>query len=190
MKHFLLIMLATCGPLGMSFATAWSSEPPRPNIVVILADDMGFSDIGCYGSEIKTPNLDKLAAGGLRFTQFYNTGRCCPTRAALLTGLYSHQAGVGHMTYANAGPSPPGYIGHLNHRCLTIAEALAPAGYHTLMAGKWHVGGEAGMRPVGSEAGMWPVNRGFEHYYGIIGGAANYFRPGDGRWGPLALDHR
>ncbi|MCE9545787.1 MAG: arylsulfatase [Planctomycetia bacterium] len=181
MKHLLLIMLATCGPLGMSFATAWSSEPPRPNIVVILADDMGFSDIGCYGSEIMTPNLDKLAAGGLRFTQFYNTGRCCPTRAALLTGLYSHQAGVGHMTDTKAGKSLPGYVGHLNHRCLTIAEALAPAGYHTLMAGKWHVGGDDG---------MWPVDRGFDHYYGIIGGAANYFRPGTGRWGPLALDHK
>src|ERR1700742_1331982 len=72
--------------------------PARPNIIVIMVDDMGFSDLGCYGSEIPTPTLDKLAATGLRFTQFYNTGRCCPSRASILTGLYPHEAGVGHMT--------------------------------------------------------------------------------------------
>src|SRR2546427_11692565 len=88
----LILCLITCTLALIAAATA------RPNIAVILVDDMGFSDIGCYGSEIPTPNLDQLAANGLRFTQFYNTGRCCPTRAALLTGLYSHQAGVGHMT--------------------------------------------------------------------------------------------
>ena len=116
----------------------------QPNIVVILVDDMGFSDLGCYGSEIPTPNLDALAANGVRFTQFYNTARCCPTRAALLTGLYSHQAGVGHMT--NDG-GQPGYIGHLNDSCVTIAEALKPAGYFTAMTGKWHVGQQAGVAP-------------------------------------------
>ena len=104
----------------------WAADaPPRPNIVVILVDDMGFSDIGCYGSEIPTPNLDKLAAGGLRFTQFYNTGRCCPTRASLLTGLYPHQAGVGHMT-EDRGDA--GYRGRLNDRCVTIAEVLRGGG--------------------------------------------------------------
>ena len=97
---------------------------------------MGFSDIGCYGSEIPTPNLDKLAAGGLRFTQFYNTGRCCPTRASLLTGLYPHQAGVGHMTEDRG---EHGYRGDLNDRCVTIAEVLRSAGYRTAMTGKWHV---------------------------------------------------
>src|SRR5664279_4344871 len=91
----------------------------RPNIVLILADDLGFSDLGCYGSEIPTPNLDRLAASGLRFTQFYNTGRCCPTRASVLTGLYPHQAGVGHMTEDDG---VPGYRGRLNDRCVTIAE--------------------------------------------------------------------
>ncbi len=122
----------------------------RPNIVVVLVDDMGFSDIGCYGGEISTPNLDKLAQGGVRFTQFHNTARCCPTRAALLTGLYPHQAGVGHMTeerFGADGKPLPGYSGRLNDRCVTIAEALKPAGYFTAMTGKWHVGQNHGVTP-------------------------------------------
>ena len=108
----------------------------RPNIVLILVDDMGYSDIGCYGGEVQTPNIDALAAGGLRFTQFYNTGRCCPTRASLLTGLYPHQAGMGWMT-TDLGHD--GYRGALNLSCRTIAEVLRTAGYSTYMAGKWHV---------------------------------------------------
>ncbi len=118
----------------------------KPNIIVVLVDDMGFSDIGCYGSEIPTPNLDALAAGGLRFTQFYNTGRCCPTRAALLTGVYSHQAGVGHMV---EDKGVPGYRGRLNDQCATFAEVLKPAGYFTAMTGKWHVGQNSGVTPWG-----------------------------------------
>src|SRR5579859_700934 len=121
---------------GMILAAA----PLKPNIIVILVDDMGFSDIGCFGSEIPTPNLDKLAATGLRFTQFYNTGRCCPSRAALLTGLYSHEAGVGHMLDDD---KVPGYRGRLNDNCVTIAEVLGGAGYFTAMTGKWHVGQQA-----------------------------------------------
>ena len=117
-----------------------------PNIVVILVDDMGFSDIGCFGSEIPTPNLDALAANGLRFTQFYNTGRCCPSRAALLTGLYSHEAGVGLMV---EDKGLPGYSGRLNDQCVTIAEVLKPAGYFTAMSGKWHVGQNHGVTPWG-----------------------------------------
>jgi arylsulfatase len=128
-----------------------------------MADDMGFSDIGCYGGEIHTPNLDRLAGGGLRFTQFYNAARCCPTRASLLTGLYPHQAGIGHMI-DNKGY--PAYQGYLNERCVTIAEALKLGGYRTMMSGKWHVGEE---RP------HWPVDRGFDKYYGLISGGANYF---------------
>ena len=135
----------------------------RPNIVLVMVDDMGFSDIGCYGGEINTPNLDRLAAGGLRFTQFYNTARCCPTRASLLTGLYPHQAGVGHMVDNKGYPS---YQGYLNDRCVTIAEGLKPAGYRTLMSGKWRVGES---RP------HWPVDRGFDRYYGLVSGGANYF---------------
>src|SRR6478672_3296104 len=107
--------------LALFLLTAAQESPSRPNIIILLADDMGFSDIGCYGSEIATPNLDRLAAGGLRFTQFYNTARCCPTRASLLTGLYPHQAGVGHMV---EDKSRPGYRGFLNDRCVTLAEAL------------------------------------------------------------------
>ena len=132
-----------------------------------MADDMGFSDLGCYGSEIHTPNIDRLAAEGLRFTQFYNAARCCPTRASLLTGLYPHQAGVGGMTDPRGDVNPPGpYQGYLNDNCVTIAEVLKAAGYTTLMAGKWHVGET---RP------HWPVDRGFDRYYGLISGAANYF---------------
>ena len=136
----------------------------RPNIVLIMADDMGFSDIGSYGGEISTPNLDALAANGLRFRQFYNAARCCPTRASLLTGLYSHQAGVGHMVGDYGHPS---YQGRLNDRCVTIAEVLKEAGYTTLMSGKWHVGES---RP------HWPVDRGFDEYFGLISGGSNYFK--------------
>ncbi|MGH9627623.1 MAG: arylsulfatase, partial [Bryobacteraceae bacterium] len=141
----------------------------RPNIIVIMADDMGFSDLGCYGSEIRTPNLDGLAREGLRFTHFLNTARCCPTRAALLTGLYNHQAGVGHMIRDRGLPA---YQGYLNEHCVTIAEALRAGGYRTAMAGKWHVGEE---RP------HWPTQRGFERYFGLISGGSNYFRLDPGR---------
>jgi arylsulfatase A-like enzyme len=143
----------------------------RPNIVLILADDLGYSDIGCYGSEIKTPNLDKLAAKGLRFTNFFNTARCCPSRAALLTGLYSHQAGVGHMT---ENSKQPGYEGQLNRNCVTIAEVLRRFAYRCYMIGKWHLS-----RPENTKKAneTWPLGRGFDRYYGLLPGAANYFRP-------------
>ncbi len=144
-------------------------ESRRPNIVIVLADDMGYSDLGCYGSEIATPNIDRLAAGGLRFTQFYNAARCCPSRASLLTGLYPHQAGVGHMV---ADRKTPSYQGYLNDRCVTLAEALRPQGYQTLMVGKWHVGNE---RP------HWPVDRGFEHSVALIGSGRHYFMVPKGR---------
>jgi len=112
------------------------SRAGRPDIIVIMADDMGWSDIGCFGGEIETPNLDELAAGGVRLSQFYNTARCCPTRASLLTGLYAHQAGVGHMVYDGGSP---GYRGELSPTTATIAEHLTAAGYRTYMSGKWHV---------------------------------------------------
>jgi arylsulfatase A-like enzyme len=150
----------------------------RPNVVVILVDDMGFSDIGCYGSEIRTPHLDALAAGGVRLTQFYNGARCCPTRASLLTGLYPHQAGIGHMV--NDLGAPP-YQGYLNDRCVTIAEALRPAGYRTLMSGKWHVGGRYEVPPETWHAGQpghpTPLQRGFDHHFGTMAGAGSYFNP-------------
>src|SRR5262245_58482837 len=108
-------LLVSAALLVMCSPTRGADAPrsPRPNIVIILSDDMGYSDLGCYGGEINTPNLDALAAGGVRFTQFYNTARCCPTRASLLTGLYPHQAGVGHMM-DDKGEQFPGYRGNLN----------------------------------------------------------------------------
>jgi len=140
-----------------------SAPDDRPNIIVIMADDMGFSDIGCYGGEIRTPNIDRLAANGLRFRQFYNTGRCCPTRAALLTGLYPHQAGIGDMTRDDHLPA---YRGRLNDACVTIGEVLRTAGYRTLMTGKWH---------VGSKRPHWPVDRGFDRSYCVPQGGGIYF---------------
>ncbi len=176
MHHLLLASL-----LLMAAGTALAADAPtRPNIAVILVDDMGFSDIGCYGSEIPTPNLDKLAAGGLRFTQFYNTARCCPTRACLLTGLYSHQAGVGHMTEDRG---EDGYRGDLNNHCVTIAEVLRTAGYRTAMTGKWHVT-KFVSPPNDAQKFNWPLQRGFEHYFGIIQDGADYFQPN-----PLTLEN-
>lgn len=151
--------------------SAWAGAAPRPNILIILSDDMGWSDIGCYGSEIKTPNLDALAAKGLRFTQFYNNARCCPTRASLLTGLYPHSAGVGHMT---GNDHRPGYQGELNQQCVTIAEAVRPAGYRTYAVGKWHVVRD--IKPDGPKYD-WPMQRGFDKFYGTITGGGSFYDP-------------
>jgi arylsulfatase len=142
-----------------------------PNIVLIMSDDMGFSDIGCYGSEINTPNLDRLAGRGLRFTQFYNMARCCPTRAALLTGVYPHQASIGLMTGNN---NLPGYRGDLGRNVLTIAEALDTAGYRAYMSGKWHV--TRFISPDGPKDN-WPLQRGFDRFYGTIIGAGSFYDP-------------
>jgi arylsulfatase A-like enzyme len=146
-------------------SNAETKAAQRPNVILIMADDLGFSDIGAYGSEISTPNLNRLAESGIRFSNFYNTPRCCPSRAALLTGLYSHQAGIGHMV---GDYHEPGYRGFLNDQCVTIAEVVKQNGYHPLMVGKWHVGEK---RP------HWPLDRGFEHYFGLIAGSDNYFKP-------------
>ncbi|WP_346863957.1 arylsulfatase [uncultured Draconibacterium sp.] len=150
------------------------TEPNRPNIILILSDDMGYSDLGCYGGEVETPNLDALAANGLRFTQFYNGARCCPTRASLMTGCYPHQTGIGHMTNTPNNLTQhdlaiPEYRGFLNQNCVTIAEVLKDAGYSTLMTGKWHLGI--------SDQSKWPLQRGFDKFYGLIPGASNFFKP-------------
>jgi arylsulfatase A-like enzyme len=145
----------------------------KPNVIIILSDDMGWSDLGCYGGEIATPNLDALAAGGVRFTQFYNTARCCPTRASLLTGLYPHQAGIGHMM---GDYGVDGYRGDLNRRSITLAEAVKPAGYRSYAVGKWHVTpGDTAARLVNQK--NWPLQRGFDRYYGTIHGAGSYWDP-------------
>ncbi len=143
----------------------------QPNIILIMADDMGYSDIGCYGGEINTPNLNRLAAGGVRFTQFYNTARCCPTRASLMSGLYQHQAGVGHMMNDKGYDS---YRGELSNRCVTIAEVLKTAGYSTYMSGKWHV--TKSVKPDGDKHN-WPRQRGFDRFFGTIHGAGSFYDP-------------
>lgn len=158
-------------PAAASPATSKTSR--KPNIIVILSDDMGYSDVGCYGGEIQTPNLDRLAAEGLRFTQFYNTGRCCPTRASLLTGLHPHQAGIGHMMEDR---NLEGYRGDLNQRCITIAEALKPAGYRSYAAGKWHVTPGHSSEALRNQQN-WPLQRGFDRYYGTIHGAGSFWDP-------------
>ena len=141
----------------------------KPNIVLILADDMGYSDIGCYGGEIDTPNLNKLAKNGIRFTHFYNTARCSPSRASLLTGLHPHQTGIGILT---DNDSPEGYAGDLNKHCITIAELLKENGYRTYLSGKWHMS-----TSMFNVSDSWPNQRGFEHFYGTIIGAGSYFYP-------------
>ena len=144
----------------------------KPNVILILADDMGYSDIGCYGGEIETPNLDSLAQQGIRYSHFYNGARSCPTRAALMTGLYAHQAGIGWMT--NAHESINGaYEGDLSKNALTIGEYLKQDNYKTYMIGKWHL---TSYRKVNHKVkDNWPLQRGFDEFYGIVGGAANYF---------------
>lgn len=140
-----------------------------PNILIILNDDMGFSDIGCYGGEIQTPNLDRLAANGLRYSQFYNTARCSPSRASLLTGLHPHQTGIGILTYSTG---PEGYSGNLNESCVTIAEVLRENGYSTYLSGKWHVAGN-----LTEPTDAWPLQRGFDRFYGTIIGAGSFYNP-------------
>jgi arylsulfatase A-like enzyme len=146
----------------------------RPNIIVILADDMGFSDLGCFGSEIATPNLDKLAAEGMILNNFYNCGRCCPSRASLLTGLYPHQAGVGDMLQAKG--NTPAYQGYLSDSCVTIAQLLKASGYHTITSGKWHVG----VKPS-----ALANNRGFDKSFTMLNNGSSYYKNG-----PLYNDGR
>ena len=151
----------------------FGQQSKRPNIVLILADDMGFSDLPSYGGEVQTPNLNKLASKGLKFKQFYNVARCCPTRASLMTGLYPHQAGMGWMAAADLGT--PSYQGNLNNTSVTIAEVMKTAGYSTYMTGKWHLTNER--KIAGRVTDNWPIQRGFDRYFGIIPGGANYFTP-------------
>lgn len=140
--------------LACAAGSVRAAEPP--NVVLILADDLGYSDLGCYGGEIDTPNIDALARGGARFTQFYTSARCCPTRASLMTGLYPSQAGIADFTTPQPAPKlGPGYLGRLRDDCVTLAEVLKPAGYACYYVGKWHMHPETG-----------PVRRGFDEFYG------------------------
>lgn len=143
----------------------------QPNIVVIMADDMGFSDLGCYGSEIQTPNLDELAGAGVLFTDFYSASRCCPSRASVLTGLYPHQAGVGAMTdKAASNKAIPSYQGSLRSDSVTLGEVMALNGYYTIASGKWHVGDATPEER--------PEHRGFDRSFFTPGGAGSYYTMG------------
>lgn len=190
LKNKLRILVISFLSIGVLHqAVAQRQKDQSPNIVLILADDLGFSDIGCYGAEINTPNLDKLASGGIRFSQFYNASRCCPTRAALLTGLYNHKAGIGDMS---TDQHLPGYRGFLKENTVTIAEVLKTAGYQTGMVGKWHLSNTPAL-PSKEDHLLWlahqkkekyfapveqyPVNRGFDKYYGNIWGVVDFFDP-------------
>ena len=185
---FIALLLVGCNSTKKEQKNA-SEKDGRPNIILILADDLGYSDLGCYGGEINTPNLDHLAENGVRFTQFYNTSRCCPSRASLLTGLYNHEAGIGEMT---TDRNLPGYRGHITENAVTLAEVLKSSGYHTAMSGKWHVSNtvvqetpEAQLNwlnhqeshPLFSPVEQYPTGRGFEKYYGNIWGVVDFFDP-------------
>ncbi len=162
MKRKIVYLILIAGWLTALSADAQKKQD-RPNIILIMADDMGYSDLACYGSEVNTPNLDRLAAGGIRFTEFYNNSICAPTRASLITGQYPHKAGVG---YFDVDLGLPAYQGFLNRESLTFGEVLRSAGYSTLLSGKWH---------VGKDSLAWPNQRGFDKFYGVLGGGANYF---------------
>ena len=158
--------------LAASVAQVQAQAPGRPHIVLIMCDDMGFSDLGCYGSEINTPHIDSLARAGVRFTQFKNTGRSCPSRASLLTGRYQHTVGMGWMTAVDE--HRPGYRGQITDTVPTIAEVMRANGYRTYMSGKWHVTlDEHFDRPDGS----YPTQRGFDEYYGCLSGGGSYYTP-------------
>lgn len=174
---FLVPLISTCLASDPELV-AHENQPPgtagqRPNIVLIMADDMGFSDIGAFGGEIPTPNIDRLAGNGVRFSSFYNMARCYPTRASLMTGLHPHQTGIGGATNSPRGLIGDhgvfGYRGFLNRNSVTMAEVLGEAGYHTYLAGKWHLGYHTPDR--------WPLQRGFERFYGAIAGATSYLKP-------------
>ncbi|MDF2961499.1 MAG: arylsulfatase [Paenibacillus sp.] len=143
--------------------------PKKPNIVVILCDDMGYSDLGCYGGEIDTPNLNRLASEGVRFTQFYSSPRCAPSRASLLTGLHPHQTGIGILTYDDG---PEGYPGNLNKNCVTMAEVLKDSGYRTYLSGKWHLA-----KDTVNAGDTWPLQRGFDRFFGTLAGSGSFYQP-------------
>lgn len=155
-----LMMGSLCLP--RSITATENASAKSPNILIIVSDDLGYSDLGCFGGEIDTPHLDQLAANGVRMTQFYTTGRCCPSRASLLTGHYPHRVGLGHMTQ---DIGRPGYRGRVNANAPTIAEVLANAGYRSFISGKWHLGTSD------------PTLHGFEEFYGTLTSAKTFWDP-------------
>ncbi|KAI9730565.1 MAG: hypothetical protein M1834_005806 [Cirrosporium novae-zelandiae] len=152
----------------MPSSSSSSSSPKQPNFLIIVADDLGFSDTGAYGSEIKTPNIDSLSKDGIRFTDFHTAPACSPTRSMLLSGTDHHIAGIGAMSerLQEFQRGKPGYEGYLNDRVVALPELLRDAGYHTMMSGKWHLGLT---RP------HWPCDRGFKRSFSLLPGAANHY---------------
>jgi arylsulfatase len=168
------IVTASLSVFAMNtIAQSKTAKNNKPNIIVILTDDMGFSDIGCYGSEINTPNIDRLANNGVRFSHFYNTARCSPSRASLLTGLYPHQAGMGHLSTENF--AEPGYMDDLSKNAVTMAEVFKSAGYATYMTGKWHIAKNLVNQ---NDISNWPIQRGFQRYFGTLNGSGSFYDPG------------
>lgn len=164
-----------CG-LFLISCTKYSEKKEKPNIVLIMCDDMGFSDLSCYGGEINTPNIDGLAKQGVRFNNFKNTSRCCPSRASLLTGRYQHSVGMGWMTVVDEHRD--GYRGQITKNVPTIAEVFKENGYSTYMSGKWHVTVDGNLKTGELKSnGSWPIERGFEKYYGGLTGGGNYYKP-------------
>jgi arylsulfatase len=172
-KYAWALLLFFCFSFQVAPTKEQKLKSKKPNVIVILADDVGYSDIGCFGSEIKTPNLDRLADNGLRFTHFYNTPRCSPTRASLMTGLYPHQAGMGHLATENF--PEPGYLDDLSKNAVTLAEVFQQAGYATYMAGKWHI---AKNLSINGDKSNWPRQRGFDRFFGTLNGSGSYYDPG------------
>ena len=160
-------------------STAWWPEPTRPpagrtNVLLVLLDDVGFADFGCYGSEIDTPTIDRLAADGLRYTGFHTTAMCSTTRAALLTGRNHHSVGMGCL--ANFDSGFPGYRGKIAADVPTLAELLRPHGYRNYLVGKWHVTRLTETGPTGPFDG-WPLGRGFDRYYGFLDAETDQYSP-------------
>ncbi len=180
--HFFLFSLFVS-----SFFSCESKK--APNIVVIVTDDSGYSDLGCYGGEISTPHLDSLAYDGVRFKNFYNYGKCSPTRAALLTGQYPTTVGAGDLCRVQNETNLQGYKGYLDDNYPTLAELLKSGGYHTMMSGKWHLGGErtdpishhAPFNPKPTEQAKWPLARGFDYFFGLIHGSSGHWKGWDAR---------
>ncbi len=169
------------GRVGRTFAGSEGWWPPRPeppagapNIVVIMVDDLGYADLGCYGSEIHTPHLDQLAADGVRFTDFHVTPMCSPTRASLLTGLNPHLAGVGTVAHSDAGF--PGYAMEIRDDVTTLPHLLRDHGYRTFMVGKWHLTKDSDQSAAGPHH-SWPCQKGFDRYYGVLDAFTNLHHP-------------
>ncbi len=183
--YFLLLLVLSC----MFSSLSACKSKKQPNVVVIVTDDSGYSDLGCYGGEISTPHLDSLAYNGVRFKNFYNYGKCSPTRAALLTGQYPTTVGAGDLCRVQSETNLQGYKGYLDANYPTLAELLKRGGYHTMMSGKWHLGGEqtdpisykAPFNPRPTEQAKWPLARGFDYFFGLIHGSSGHWKGWDTR---------